>query len=44
MHLNIGRCQVIWWPRATLWFVRRNYAVYRLIVYVWPVEYRVFQR
>lgn len=43
-HLNIGRLQVLWWPRKRLVFIRSNYVVYRWIVYVWPLEWRIFQR
>lgn len=43
-HINVGGCQVLWWPRWTLWFVRRNYSAYRLIVYLWPIEVRWFKR
>jgi hypothetical protein len=42
-HWNIGRYQVLWWPRWTLAFVRRNYVAYRWIVYLWPLELRRFK-
>jgi hypothetical protein len=42
-HINIGRWQILYWPRWTLWFVRRNYSFYQCIVYVWPLEFRRFK-
>jgi hypothetical protein len=51
-HVNIGRYQVLYWPRWKFWFYRpttlsRDTALYRFIyqwiVYVWPIEVRKFR-
>ena len=41
-HVNIGRLQVLWWPRPCLAFRRGRCYAYRWIVYLWPFEYRWF--
>ena len=41
--MNIGRLQILYWPRRRLYFRRGHYArVYAWILYLWPVELRYF--
>jgi hypothetical protein len=42
--VNLGRYQLIWWPRWKLFFLRRRYVCYDWIIYVWPLELRCFER
>lgn len=45
--MNVGqRWQVLYWPRWTLFFYRSRpvKGIYRFIVYVWPIEVRLFSR
>ena len=42
--MNIGRFQVLYWPRWTLFLWRPRYCrgVYDWVVFVWPIEVRRF--
>ena len=50
--MNIGRWQILFWPRRCLWFcysikthpgwITYQY-LYHFIVYVWPIEIRRFR-
>jgi hypothetical protein len=50
--MNLGRLQVLFVPRSCVWFFRPTKAqrehkiyryIYRWIVYVWPLELRLFR-
>jgi hypothetical protein len=48
-HTNYRWGQILWWPRWTLFFYRGAKrlgplaGIYRYVVYVWPLEFRVWR-
>lgn len=43
--MNIGRFQVLYWPRWKLCFAMgARFRAYRWVIYIWPIEVRCFAR
>lgn len=43
-HLNVGRLQLIYLPRTVPFFWRRRTPIYSFVLYLWPIEFRLFAR